>query len=133
MRDCNCCSFCPACLLFIRVQNHAVKCLLMTCLGRHRGGGCNPFPTWHYRDVCGQNHAPTDLPATHCTRGWVGLGAGLEGVENLAPLGIRSQDGLARIESLCRLCYPGHHKIIYAALKFKYPNCLRHAYKVILS
>jgi hypothetical protein len=37
---------------------------------------------------------------THCTGGWVGLGATVNGTENLAPAGIRSLDGPARSESL---------------------------------
>jgi hypothetical protein len=40
--------------------------------------------------VGGQRHTlaalpPGKRPGTHCTRGWVGPRAGLEGAENLAP------------------------------------------------
>jgi len=44
---------------------------------------------------------------THCIGGWVGPRAGLDGVENLAPTGIRSPDRPARNDSLYRLSYPG--------------------------
>jgi len=54
--------------------------------------------------VGGQRHAPAALPpgkpGTHCTGGWVSPRTGLEGVENLAPTGIRSADRPARSESL---------------------------------
>ena len=40
--------------------------------------------------VGGQRHAPAaftprERPGTHCTGSWVGLGAGLDSAENLAP------------------------------------------------
>ena len=38
---------------------------------------------------------------------WVGPRAGLDGLENVAPTGIRSPDGPARSKSLYRLRYPG--------------------------
>jgi hypothetical protein len=37
-----------------------------------------------------------DRPGTHCTGGWAGLGAGLQGTKYLAPTGIRSPDRPAR-------------------------------------
>jgi len=48
------------------------------------------------RGVSGQQHAPTALyprerPGTHCTGGWVGPRAGLDGRKNLVPTGIRSR------------------------------------------
>ena len=45
-------------------------------------------------------------PDTHCTGGWVGLGAGLDGMENLNPVGIRSPDRPAGKNSLHRLRHP---------------------------
>ena len=58
----------------------------MTCLNRYRGGG-------------GGVASPHSQPGTHCTRGWVGLGAD--------QTGIRSPDRPARSESLYRLRCPG--------------------------
>jgi len=45
-------------------------------------------------------------PDTHCTEDWVGLGAGLGGMENLNPAGIRSPDRSAGKNSLYRLRHP---------------------------
>ena len=44
---------------------------------------------------------------THCTGGWLGLGAGLDGMEILVHTGIRPPDRPALSESLYRLRYPG--------------------------
>jgi hypothetical protein len=66
--------------------------------------------------VGGQLHAPAALPpgkrpGTHCTGGWVGRRAGLDGCgKSRPPTGIRSPDRPARSESLYRLLYPGSHK-----------------------
>ena len=49
---------------------------------------------------------PREWPGTHCTGGWVGPRAGLDGCENLAPTGKWSPDRSARSESLYRLSYP---------------------------
>ena len=62
--------------------------------------------------VGGLLHAPAALPpgnrpGTHCTGGWVGPRAGLDGCEKSRPTGIRSPDRPARSESLYRLHYPG--------------------------
>ena len=65
----------------------------MTCLRRHKWGSRGRAPT-HSQPALegggGQNHAPTILPpkrpGTHCTVGWVGLGAGLDGTIS-SPLG----------------------------------------------
>ena len=48
-----------------------------------------------------------EIPGTHCTGGWVGLGAVLHGTENLAPTGIQSLNCPARSPLLYRLYYPG--------------------------
>jgi hypothetical protein len=53
------------------------------------------------RVVSGQQHAPAVLyprerHGTHCTGGWVGPRAALEGAEYLAATGIRSPDRPAR-------------------------------------
>jgi hypothetical protein len=45
-------------------------------------------------------------PDTHCTGGLVGLGSGLNGMENLNPVGIRSPDRPAGDNSLYRLHIP---------------------------
>jgi hypothetical protein len=63
--------------------------------------------------VRGQRHTlavlyPRKRPGTHCTRGWMGLRAGLDGYgKNLAPTGIWSPDRPARSQSFYRLSYPG--------------------------
>ena len=63
--------------------------------------------------VGGQRHAPAALPpgkrpGTHCTGGWVGRRAGLEGCGKISPpTGIRSPDRSARRKPLYRLSYPG--------------------------
>jgi hypothetical protein len=51
------------------------------------------------------------IPGTHCTGGWVGPRAGLNGSENLASTDFRSRDRPARSESLYRLSYPGPRPI----------------------
>jgi len=50
-----------------------------------------------------------ERPGTHCTGGWVGPRAGLEGcgISRPPPPGIRSPDRTARSESLNRPSYPG--------------------------
>ena len=50
---------------------------------------------------------PRERPGTHCRRGWVGPGIGLDRCGKLAPTDIRSLDRPARSESLYRLSYPG--------------------------
>jgi hypothetical protein len=61
----------------------------------------------------GQRHAPSafypqERPGTHCTGGWVGPRAGLDGCGNS-----RSPDRPARSQSLYRLSYPAHILIDY--------------------
>jgi len=61
--------------------------------------------------VGGQHHVPTAYPpekrqGSHCTGGYVGPRAGLDGCGNLAPTGIRSPDRLARSDSLYRIRKP---------------------------
>ena len=63
-------------------------------------------------DVGVQRHAPATLPSrkrpgTHCTEGWVGPRAGLDGCGKYRPIGIRSPDRPAPSKSLYRLSYPG--------------------------
>jgi len=65
---------------------------------------------------------PLKRPGTHCIGGWVGPRAGLDGAENLAPTGIRSQNHPARSESLCLQRYPGQR--IARVNIFKYTNIL---------
>jgi hypothetical protein len=50
---------------------------------------------------------PRERPGTHCTGGWVGPGAGLDGCGKSRPTWIRSPDLPARSESLYRLRHPG--------------------------
>jgi hypothetical protein len=47
-------------------------------------------------------------PSTHCTRGWVGPTAALNGCGKSRPTGIRFPDRRARSESLYRLNYRGY-------------------------
>jgi len=54
---------------------------------------------------------PGKRPDTHCIRFCVAPGPVRIGAENLAPIGIRSPDRLARSESLCQLRYPGDTKM----------------------
>ena len=61
----------------------------------------------------GQHHAPAALPlgrrpGNHCTGGWVGTRAGLEGY-NLAPIGILYLDLPAHGKLLYLLNYPSPH------------------------
>ena len=65
------------------------------------GGGVSTTPRPLY---------PRERPGTHCTGGWVGPRAGLDGCgKSRTPTGIRSPDRPARSESLYRLSYPGRH------------------------
>ena len=50
--------------------------------------------------------------------------AGVDGLENLAPLGVRSPDLPARSESLYRLSYPGHQNRILGTTKSLIINIL---------
>jgi hypothetical protein len=50
---------------------------------------------------------PRERPGTHCIEGWMGLGAGLDGTEILAPTGIESPDSPAHSDSLYKLHYLG--------------------------
>jgi len=49
-----------------------------------------------------------ERPVTHCTGGWVGSRAGLNGAENLVPTGIRSWTVQPVAQSLYWLSYPAH-------------------------
>jgi len=51
---------------------------------------------------------PLERPGTHCTGGWVGPRAVLEGAENRVPTGIRSRTVQPVAQSLFRLSYPAH-------------------------
>jgi len=70
--------------------------------------------------VSGQQHAPAALyprerPGTHCTGGWVGPRAGLDGRKNLVPTGIRSRTVQLVAQSLYLLsCRVWHFR--YAVL-----------------
>ena len=63
----------------------------------------------------GQRHAPAayyprERPGTHCTEGWVGPRAGLDGGKS-RPTGIRSPDRPAHSQSLYRLSYPAYRNM----------------------
>jgi len=62
---------------------------------------------------CPGRTLPLERPGTHCTRGWVGLRVGLDRCGKSRPNGIRSPDRPARRQSLYRLRYPAHKKLIY--------------------
>ena len=53
---------------------------------------------------------PQERPGTHCTGGWVGPRACLDGCGKYPPTGIRSPDRPVRSESLYRLSYPGRQR-----------------------
>jgi hypothetical protein len=61
---------------------------------------------------------PRQRPGTHCVGGWVGLRAGLDSAENLAPTGIRSPDRPARCESLYRLSYSDPFAVLHSFFIF---------------
>jgi len=76
-----------------------------------------------------QCHAPAALApetrrSTHCTRGWVGSRAGLNGWGKSRPIGSRSRDPPARSESLYRLGYSGP-QLSAPIKKFKLLTCLQ--------
>ena len=80
--------------------------------------------------VGGQRLAPAALPpgkrpSTHCTGGWVGPRASLDGCENLALDGIRSLDGPSRIEALYRLRYRGPNRTLPPATSKSRPNFIK--------
>ena len=63
--------------------------------------------------MSGQQHAPAALyprerPGTHCTGGWVGPRAGLEGREISPPPGFDPRTIQPVAQSLYRLSYPAH-------------------------
>jgi hypothetical protein len=68
--------------------------------------------------VSGQQHAPAALyprerPGTHCTGGWVGPRAGLDGRKISPPPGFDPRTVQARSQSLYLLSYPAHSKCMY--------------------
>ena len=76
--------------------------------------------------MSGQRHAPAALypqerPGTHCTGGWVGPRAGLDGqkISTPPPPEIRSPDRPARSQSLYRLNYPTHNHLVGSHKYFK--------------
>jgi hypothetical protein len=72
---------------------------------------------------------PREKSGTHRLGGWVGPRTGLEGVENLAPTGVRSPDLPARSKSLYRLSYPG---LPIRSTKWKYKGNHNHLIRVIV-
>ena len=79
------------------------------------GGGIAPTHsqpvTWRGWVVCTMPFLfyPQKRPGTHCTGGWVGLGACLDGTENLAPIRICSPELPVCSNSLnWLLLYPNH-------------------------
>ena len=54
-----------------------------------------------------------ERPGTHCARGWVGPRAGLDRCgKSRPPTGIRSPDRLARSQTLYRLGYRAHTRVL---------------------
>ena len=94
-----------------------VKVIPMTCLCRHTGQPNIQLQLTRNPAVEGHGWPlfTRERPGTKCTGGWVGLGTGLDGTENLAPIGIRYPDRPARSESLYRLRYPGPLQVTYFA------------------
>jgi hypothetical protein len=60
----------------------------MKCLFRHRGEADVQLLPIHNPAKEGGGYCAR----RHCTGGWVGLGTGLDGMENLASTGVRSAD-----------------------------------------
>ena len=59
---------------------------------------------------------PREIPGTHCTGGWVGPRAGLEGCgKSRPPPGFDTPDRPVRSESLYRLSYHGPYILQYLA------------------
>jgi len=75
--------------------------------------------------VRGQRHALATLfyperPGTYYTGGWVAPRTGPDSAENLAPIGIRSANRLARSQSLYRQSYPAHKALSVEKAYFAY-------------
>ena len=99
-----------------------VKCTLVQalrfCTGRtaRRGSRAIALPFHDHGTRRGEGSASPpghsltrERPGTHCTGGWMGPRAGLDGCgKSRPPTGIRSPDRPARSHSLYRLCYPAH-------------------------
>ena len=77
-------------------ESRGIALLLFVYLGTRWGWVVSTTP----RPPC-----PWERPSTHCTGGWVGLGAGLDRCENLDHTGFPSPDLPDRNESLYRLRY----------------------------
>ena len=77
----------------------------------------------------GQRHAPAALPAGKkplpiVQEAWWVPGPVWTGAENFIPMEISSPDGLALIESLSRLSYPGPSSGIVRVLKYEDCGCM---------
>ena len=59
---------------------------------------------------------PRELPHIHCTGGWIDLGDGLNGTQNIAPPP-RGLDPPPYSESLYRLSYPGPGGLLASLIK----------------
>ena len=73
--------------------------------------------------VSGQRHAlaalyPRERPCTHCTGGWVGPRAGLDGCGKSGPPCIRSPDRPVRSQSPYQLSFPAHMRSTLAGHVF---------------
>ena len=63
---------------------------------------------------------PRERPSTHCTRGWVGPRAGLDGCGKYPPpTGIQSADRSPRSQSIYRLSYPGPPSLPVRITKYR--------------
>ena len=82
----------------------------------------------------GQQHAsaalyPWQRPGTHCTGGWSGLRASLEGRKISPTTGIRYPDCPAHSQSLYRLSYPARSQSLYP-LRYPAHNFNSHLNKI---
>jgi hypothetical protein len=75
---------------------------------------------------------PRERLGTHCTEGWVGPRAGLDGCGKSRPTGIGHPYLGARSESLYRLRYPGPHCFVTLVLKVLFVFCGMYADDAIL-
>jgi len=92
------------------------------CAGTGGPEGMDPIYSQRRRNIGmgAQHHAPDALSwktlVTHCTGGWVGIGAGPDGHKILGRTGIQTPDNPAHSESSYRLSYrrriPETHKMI---------------------
>ena len=104
------------CYIKVKCSHHSPGC---GTEGGYRYSSTLPSPR-HQKGVSDQEHAPAalyhrDRPGAHCSGGWVGPRAGLDG-GNSRSTGIRSPDRPTHIQSLYRLTYPVHNFTLYICI-----------------